>query len=58
MKGLSDVVAGGDNFDYRSRLPGGAARSPALSGMAIGPHRVYLTPADTPYVISVAKPQL
>ncbi len=52
------MVAGGDNFDYRSRLPGGAARSPALSGMAIGPHRVYLTPADTPYVISVAKPQL
>ncbi|ORV92388.1 hypothetical protein AWC11_08360 [Mycobacterium interjectum] len=45
-------------INYRSRLPGGAARSAALSGMAIGPHRVYLTLADAPYVISVAKPHL
>ncbi|BBZ74010.1 hypothetical protein [Mycobacterium paraseoulense] len=42
---------------YRAGLPP-AARSAALSGMAIGPHRVYLTLADTPYVVSVAKPRL
>ncbi|BBX99635.1 hypothetical protein [Mycobacterium seoulense] len=42
---------------YRAGLPP-AARSAALSGMAIGPHRVYLTLADTPYVVSIAKPRL
>ncbi|OBH00374.1 MULTISPECIES: hypothetical protein [unclassified Mycobacterium] len=45
-------------IDYRSHLPAGAARSAGLSGMAIGPHRVYLTLADNPYVVSVAKPHL
>jgi hypothetical protein len=45
-------------INYRSGLPDGAARSAGLSGMAIGPHRVYLTLADAPYVISVAKPHL
>jgi hypothetical protein len=44
--------------DYRAALPGGAAQSARPSGMAIGPHRVYLTIADTPYVVSVAKPHL
>ncbi|OBI19671.1 hypothetical protein A5712_18950 [Mycobacterium sp. E2327] len=44
--------------NYRSALPGGAAQSARPSGMAIGPHRIYLTLADTPYVVSVAKPHL
>ncbi|OBF53277.1 hypothetical protein A5787_06560 [Mycobacterium sp. 852002-50816_SCH5313054-b] len=44
--------------DYRAALPGGAVRSARLSGMAIGPHRVYLTLAGAPDVISVAKPHL
>ena len=42
---------------YRAGLPP-AAQSAPLSGMAIGPHRVYLTLADTRYVVSVAKPRL
>ncbi|OBG67198.1 hypothetical protein A5704_09980 [Mycobacterium sp. E735] len=42
---------------YRAGLPP-AAQSAPLSGMAIGPHRVYLTLADVPYVVSVAKPRL
>lgn len=45
-------------IDYRSALPGDAAASARPSGMAIGPHRVYLTMAGEPYVISVAKPHL
>lgn len=45
-------------IDYRSALPGGAVGSARPSGMAIGPHRVYLTLAGAPYVISVAKPHL
>lgn len=45
-------------IDYRSALPGGAVGSAHPSGMAIGPHRVYLTLAGAPYVISVAKPHL
>ena len=43
--------------DYRTALPE-AARSAPLSGMAIGPHRVYLTFRGTPLVVSVAKPRL
>lgn len=39
---------------YRSGLPG-AAR---VSGMAVGPHRIYLTMADSPHVVSIAKPGL
>jgi hypothetical protein len=42
---------------YRSGLPP-AAQSAPVSGMGIGPHRVYLTLADAPYVVSVAKPRL
>ena len=43
--------------NYRRALPE-AQRSAPLSGMAIGPHRVYLTFAGTPLVTSVAKPRL
>ncbi|MEB3982139.1 hypothetical protein OQ968_12780 [Mycobacterium sp. 663a-19] len=45
-------------IDYRAALPPGAARSAGLTGMAIGPHRVYLTLAGTAHVVSVAKPHL
>ncbi|WP_156765000.1 hypothetical protein [Mycobacterium sp. 1081908.1] len=44
--------------NYRTALPAGAAQSARLSGMALGPHRVYLTLAGTPCVVSVAKPHL
>ena len=44
-------------IDYRTGLPA-AVQSVRLSGMAIGPQRVYLTLADVPYVVSVAKPHL
>ena len=43
--------------NYRAALPE-AQRSAPLSGMALGPHRVYLTFAGTPLVVSVAKPRL
>ncbi|HEY1842536.1 MAG TPA: hypothetical protein VGG53_20410 [Mycobacterium sp.] len=43
--------------DYRSALPESQRFAP-LSGMALGPHRVYLTFAGTPLVVSVAKPHL
>lgn len=45
-------------IDYRAGLPSGPARSTALSGMAIGPDRVYLTLRGQPTVISIAKPRL
>lgn len=45
-------------ISYRAQLPAGAARSAPLSGMAIGPDRVYLTLQEQPYVVSVAKPRL
>jgi hypothetical protein len=44
--------------DYRSSLPAGQAKSAPLSGMALGPHRVFLTLRGADYVISVAKPHL
>lgn len=44
--------------DYRSNLPAGQAKSAPLSGMALGPHRVFLTLRGADYVISVAKPHL
>lgn len=44
-------------IDYRSGLPP-AAGAAQLSGMAVGPRRVYLTFAHVPYVVSVAKPRL
>ncbi|OBJ25376.1 hypothetical protein A5646_13770 [Mycobacterium sp. 1245499.0] len=44
-------------IDYRSGLPPDA--QPArLSGMAVGPHRVYLTFVEAPYVVGIAKPRL
>jgi hypothetical protein len=45
-------------INYRAGLPGGPVRSAPLSGMAIGPNRVYLTLAGLPYLVSVAKPHL
>jgi hypothetical protein len=36
----------------------GASDSEPVSGMAVGPHRVYLSLAGTPRVVSVAKPKL
>jgi hypothetical protein len=45
-------------IDYRAGPSGGAVRSARLSGMAVGLHRVYLTLADTPHVVSIAKPSL
>jgi len=44
-------------IDYRSGLPP-AAQSALVSGMAMGPHRVYLTLADAPYVVDIAKSRL
>ncbi len=44
--------------DYRASLPDGPLRSAPLSGMAIGPRRVYLTLLGATYVVSVAKPRL
>ncbi len=44
-------------INYRASLPP-AAQSARLTGMAMGPHRVYLTFAGTPYVVGVAKPRL
>lgn len=44
-------------IDYRSGLPPDA-QTAHLSGMAVGPHRVYLTFAEAPYVVGVAKPRL
>lgn len=45
-------------IDYRAGLPSGPARSAPLSGMAIGPDRVYLTLRGQPVVAGVAKPRL
>ncbi|TDH49420.1 hypothetical protein E2F47_20805 [Mycobacterium eburneum] len=44
-------------IDYRSGLPAGAKSAP-LSGMAVGPHRVYLTLAGQAHLVSVTKPRL
>jgi hypothetical protein len=43
--------------NYRAALPESQRFAP-LSGMALGPHRVYLTFTGTPLVVSVAKPHL
>lgn len=45
-------------IDYRAGLPSGPARSALLSGMAVGPDRVYLTLRGQPVVVGVAKPRL
>jgi len=42
----------------RFDLPTRGAQGSAWSGIAVGPHRVYLTVRDRPEVVSVAKPQL
>jgi hypothetical protein len=44
-------------INYRADLPGGV-QSARVSGMAIGPHRVYLTLAGAPNVVSITKPNL
>lgn len=44
-------------IDFRSALPG-AARDAPLSGLAVGPDRVYLTFQGQPYVVSIAKPDI
>jgi hypothetical protein len=43
--------------NYRAALPE-SQRSAPRSGMAVGPHRVYITFTGTPMVVSVAKPRL
>jgi hypothetical protein len=43
--------------NYRAALPE-SQRSAPISGMALGPHRVYLTFKGTPLVVSVAKAHL
>jgi hypothetical protein len=43
--------------NYRAALPK-SQRSAPISGMALGPHRVYLTFKGTPLVVSVAKAHL
>ncbi len=45
-------------IDHRAGLPSGPARSAPLSGMAIGPDRVYLALRGQPVAVSVAKPRL
>jgi hypothetical protein len=44
--------------NYRAGLPSGPVQAAPLSGMAMGPHRVFLTMSGKPYVVSVAKPHL
>ncbi|WP_255450060.1 hypothetical protein [Skermania sp. ID1734] len=43
-------------FDIASVRPSGVTAP--VSGMTVGPHRVYLTLRDEPYLISVAKPRV
>jgi hypothetical protein len=45
------------SVDFRADLPG-AVRSAPLSGLAVGPDRVYLTFAGQPYVLSLSKPNV
>jgi hypothetical protein len=47
-----------ETIDFRASLPGEALKSAPLSGLAVGPDRVYLTLKDQPYIISIAKPSL
>lgn len=54
MRFEQDIIPVLRTTDYRAALPE-AQRSAPLSGMAIGPHRVYLTFKGTPLVVSVAK---
>jgi hypothetical protein len=45
-------------IDFRSALQPAALRSAPLSGLAVGPDRVYLALKGQPYVVSVAKPSI
>ena len=42
-------------IDFRSALPAEAAHAP-LSGLAVGPDRVYLSVEGQPYVVAIVKP--
>lgn len=44
-------------FEFRSALPAQARLAP-LSGLTVGPHQVFVTLQDQPYVVSVAKPNV
>lgn len=57
MRFEQDIIPVLRTTNYRSALPE-SQRSAPLSGMAVGPHRVYLTFAGTPLVVSVAKAHL
>jgi hypothetical protein len=57
MRFVHDIIPVLRITNYRSALPA-SQRSAPLSGMALGPHRVYLTFQGTPLVVSVAKPHL
>lgn len=46
-----------ETVDFRSALPD-ATRNAPLSGLAVGPDRVYLTLQGVPYVVSIAKPSI
>lgn len=47
-----------DTIDVRSALPSAELRGASLSGLAVGPDRVYLSLRDQPYVVSIAKPTI
>lgn len=47
-----------DRIDVRSALPSAELRKAPVSGLAVGPDRVYLTLRGRPYVVSVAKPSI
>lgn len=44
-------------IDFRPGLPG-EARNAALSGLAVGPDRVYLALQEQPYLVSITKPSI
>jgi hypothetical protein len=47
-----------ETIEYRASLPDEALKNAPLSGLAVGPDRVYLTLKDQPYIVSIAKPKL
>jgi hypothetical protein len=47
-----------ENVDFRMALPSQVLQHVPLSGLAVGPARVYLSLQDQPYLISIAKPNL
>ena len=54
MRFEADIIPVLRTTNYRAALPE-SQRSAPVSGMAVGPHRVYITFAGTPLVVSVAK---